>query len=156
MKRNFIKWGTMFTLLPFLLLLPVFAEAETEDVNVKPNEYQEKNVKINTDYLHEDSFYQQRDQLSEDQLLLKFEGEKTYQSTLLANELFKDSNQEKNTIQAKSEQLNITFDQKQKADVQETLAQNDGNQSILIIGLFTGLIVAGVGALFFLIPKITQ
>jgi type VII secretion protein EssA len=156
MKRNFSKRGTMLFLLPFLFSFPVYANADSNGVNVKPNQYQEKEIKRNTDYLHEDSLYQKRDQLSEDQLMLKFEGQKPNKNTLLADHLFKETKEETNTITAKSKQLDVSFQRKLKASEEEIDSKGESNQSFLITGLFVGVILLGIGALFFLIPKTTQ
>lgn len=156
MKHNLYVKGTMIILLSFLLSIPLSGHAENEDVNVKPNEYREKDIKLNTDYLHEDSFYQQREQLSEDQLLLKFEGDKPKQTTLLAEDLFKEDRKGTNTITAKSEQLEITFQNNLNVAEEETASQTNANQTFLITGLFAGAILLGIGALIYLIPKTIQ
>lgn len=156
MKHKLFNTGTKLMLLPFLLSFPLYTKAENEDVNVEPNEYQEKDIKLNTDYLHENSLYEQRETLSEEQLMLKFDGEKLNENTMLADHLFNESDKGTNTITAKSEQFDITFERKLKASEQETIAQRPSNQSILITSLFVGAILLGIAVLFFLIPKAIQ
>lgn len=53
MMRN-AKWGKkgiMAVMLSFFLFTPIAKAEETDKVDVKPNEYEKQDIKIETDYL---------------------------------------------------------------------------------------------------------
>lgn len=51
------KWGKkgiMAVMLSFFLFTPIVKADETDKVDVKPNEYEKQDIKIETDYLQEE------------------------------------------------------------------------------------------------------
>ena len=71
-----MKWNKLLFLVLFILLFgkPLAGLAE-EEPRVEPNEYQEKNIDIQTDYFHDEELLNQKEKIPEEQKRLTFEEE---------------------------------------------------------------------------------
>ncbi len=158
MKHNrSMEKGIMICMLSFSLFIPSATAAETEkNTDVAPNQYEKKDIEIDTNYLHEDTYYEEKTELPEEQKDITFDKPKD-KDTELIKELFTSTDPEKsNTIKAQSKQLGITFAKKPitKASSTET-KEEQGTSSLLLPIIYVVLILLGIAGIVFLIPKVT-
>ncbi|MDO3660627.1 type VII secretion protein EssA [Bacillus sp. C28GYM-DRY-1] len=144
-------------MLSFSLFIPSAAAAETEEnTDVAPNQYEKKDIEIDTNYLHEDAYYEEKVELPEEQKNFTFDQPEDKDAELIKN-LFTSTNpEESNTIAAQSKQLGITFAEKpmKKTSSPET-EEGHGTSSLLLPIIYVVLILLGIAGIVFLIPKVT-
>lgn len=147
----------MMCMLSFSLFIPSAAAAETEEnTDVAPNQYEKKDIEIDTNYLHEDTYYEEKVELPEEQKNFTFDKPEDKDAELIKN-LFTSTNpEESNTIAAQSKQLGITFAEKpmKKTSSPET-EEGQGTSSLLLPIIYVVLILLGIAGIVFLIPKVT-
>jgi type VII secretion protein EssA len=153
-----LKWliigGTIFV----SLLLNGNHTAATPNIeNVTPNTYEKEAFKENTDFLHEKSLYENKEEIPEEQKTLTFK--KTDYDPLkeLQKQLFSGNTENNNTIAVKAEQLKLFTDVSEddlylEADSGSTAKQN----TKLMIVYVCLLVVAIVVMLIFLIPRMVR
>lgn len=154
------KWcmekGIMLFMLSFFLFIPSAAAVTEENTDVKPNEYQQKDVEINTDYLHEESYYEEKTALPEEQKDLTFELPSKDPDAELKKELFTSSDiEDSNTIKVQTKQLGLTFDEKPAVKSAQSQTDETAKPSFLLPMIYTILILLGIAGIIFLIPRVT-
>ncbi|MFE5354383.1 type VII secretion protein EssA, partial [Bacillus cereus] len=65
--------GLLLFALSFFLFLPQAAAANEENTDVKPNEYEKKDIEIRTDYLHDDAYSEEKTALPKEQKDITFD-----------------------------------------------------------------------------------
>jgi len=145
-------------LFPISLFINVNAtEAAAPDLEtLTPNEYEKKEFKENTEYLHEKALYENKQSIPEQQKELTFELPMSDSNEEILNQLFVGEMNAQQTIAEKAEQMNL-FSDKRPEDLQLKDKSDDPPnrqiQLMVIIGLLAiGLIVV----LVLLIPKMAQ
>lgn len=140
----------------FLLIsLPGMSYAEDDPI-VEPNQYEERDIELQTEYFHEDSLLKKKQSLPEEQKALTFEPVQDTELESVERNLFQTSPSENNTIQAKVEQLQL-FTSKDE----DRISSNDSDtvdSSSFNLTLLLGIIVAlaVIGLFFFLVPRLGQ
>ncbi len=158
MKRNRImEKGIMICMLSFSLFIPSAAAAETEEnTDVAPNQYKKKDIEIDTNYLHEDSYYEEKTELPEEQKDITFDQPEDKDAELIKNLFTSTDAEESNTIAAQSKQLGITFAEKPITKTSSTeTKEEEATSSLLLPILYVVLILLGIAGIVFLIPKVT-
>lgn len=143
----------MYALLfPFI---PSAAAAQTEEnTDVAPNQYEKKDIEIDTNYLHEDTYYEEKTELPEEQKDITFDKPKDKDAELI-KDLFTSTNAE-DTIAAQSKQLGITFAEKPMTKTSSTETEDEQETSSLLLPMiYVVLILLGIAGIVFLIPKVT-
>lgn len=156
MKRNRnLEKGIMMCMLSFSLFIPSAAAAETEEnTDVAPNQYEKKDIEIDTNYLHEDSSYEEKTELPEEQKDITFDKPKDRDAELI-KDLFTSTDAEgSNSIAAQSKQLGITFAEKPITKASSTEMKEKGSSSLLLPIIYIVLILIGIAGIVFLIPKV--
>lgn len=158
MKRNrSMEKGIMICMLSFSLFIPSAAAAETEEnTDVAPNQYEKKDIEIDTNYLHEDTYYEEKTELPEEQKDITFDKPEDKDAELIKDLFTSTDSEESNTIKAQSKQLGITFAEKPitKASSTETEEEQE-TSSLLLPIIYIVLILLGIAGIVFLIPKVT-
>lgn len=151
------------TLLIMLLLPAAFTFAERPAGatpgfnNLAPNTYEKKEFNDNTDYLHEESLYENKKQIPEEQQDLTFTKKNYDPLKKVKEQLFTDSERINNTITAKANQLGLFS----KTDQETSYAAKDSgnpikeNNKLMILYVFLLILAMGV-LLGFLIPKMAN
>lgn len=156
MKRNrSMEKGIMICMLSFSLFIPSAAAAQTEEnTDVAPNQYEKKDIEIDTNYLHEDTYYEEKTELPEEQKDITFDKPKDKDAELI-KDLFTSTNAE-DTIAAQSKQLGITFAEKPMTKTSSTETEDEQETSSLLLPMiYVVLILLGIAGIVFLIPKVT-
>ncbi|AHA79111.1 Uncharacterized protein yueC [Bacillus subtilis PY79] len=158
MKRDrSMEKGIMICMLSFSLFIPSAAAAQTEEnTDVAPNQYEKKDIEIDTNYLHEDTYYEEKTELPEEQKDITFDKPKDKDAELI-KDLFTSTNAEdSNTIAAQSKQLGITFAEKPMTKTSSTETEDEQETSSLLLPMiYVVLILLGIAGIVFLIPKVT-
>lgn len=147
----------MICMLSFSLFIPSAAAAETgENTDVAPNQYEKKDIEIDTNYLHEDTYYEEKTELPEEQKDITFDKPEDKDAELI-KDLFTSTNpEESNTIAAQSKQLGITFAEKPMTKTSSTETEEGQETSSLLLPIiYVVLILLGIAGIVFLIPKVT-
>ena len=145
-------------LFPISLFINVNAtEAAAPDLEtLTPNEYEKKEFKENTEYLHEKALYENKQSIPEQQKELTFELPTADSNEEILNQLFVGEMNTKQTIAEKAEQMNLFSDKKPEDLRLKEKSEHSPNRQIqlmIIIGLLAiGLMVM----LVLLIPKMMQ
>ena len=149
-------------MLALLLLMSLFinanvTEAATPDFEtLTPNEYERKEFKENTEYLHEKALYENKQSIPEQQKELTFELPTSNSNEEILNQLFVGEINAQHTIAEKAEQMNLFSDKKPEDLRLKDKSEHSPNRQIqlmIIIGLLAiGLMVM----LVLLIPKMVQ
>ncbi|MGO1135640.1 type VII secretion protein EssA [Bacillus subtilis] len=142
-------------MLSFSLFIPSAAAAQTEEnTDVAPNQYEKKDIEIDTNYLHEDTYYEEKTELPEEQKDITFDKPKDKDAELI-KDLFTSTNAE-DTIAAQSKQLGITFAEKPMTKTSSTETEDEQETSSLLLPMiYVVLILLGIAGIVFLIPKVT-
>ncbi|MCK1994974.1 type VII secretion protein EssA [Peribacillus muralis] len=147
MKRN--KY--VFVIL-FILFFSLSPHGHAEDPMVEPNEYQEKDIDIQTEYFHEEDLLEQKRRLPEEQKDLTFERGKydvldSVKDTLFLSPVAGNDN----TIASKAEQLGLFSEVSIRTRSEEETEPLFNFDLTILLGVIVAL---SVGCLFFiLIPK---
>ncbi len=147
----------MICMLSFSLFIPSAAAAETEEnTDVAPNQYEKKDIEIDTNYLHEDSYYEEKTELPEEQKDITFDKPEDKDAELIKGLFTSTDAEESNTIAAQSKQLGITFAEKPITKTSSTeTKEEEATSSLLLPILYVVLILLGIAGIVFLIPKVT-
>lgn len=147
MKRNKYVWYILFIL--FFIDHP---HGHAEEPMVEPNEYQEKDIDIQTEYFHEEGLLEQKQRLPEEQKDLSFERGKYDAVDSVTDSLFLSPvTENNNTIASKAEQLGL-FKEAGKRMTSEEEAEPSLHFDLTIL-LVIILALAVVCLFFIIIPK---
>ncbi|MGN9866422.1 type VII secretion protein EssA [Bacillus swezeyi] len=156
MMRN-AKWGKkgiMAVMLSFFLFTPLVKAEETDEVDVKPNEYQKQDVKVNADYFQDGAENKEDISIPEELKNFSFKEKKKADPKEELKEIFALKSDERNTVATKLKELNLSFAVEPSQHGQEE-DDNPGKQSIFLPILYGVLILLGIAGLFFLIPRVS-
>jgi len=145
--------------LSFLLLLCFGSMSVSANyIPVEPNKYEEKKIKLQTDYIHEKSLLNRRTKIPEAQKMLTFEPKKRPSNEKIKGTLFVSHQMENNTITAKAEELALFSDVEKRYSYVAESDQNLYKESSIWLSIFYGLAaMISAGLLFFvLVPKLNQ
>ncbi|MGE7763296.1 type VII secretion protein EssA [Peribacillus sp. NPDC097895] len=149
-----MKWNKY--VMPILLILffshTSHSVAEEEPM-VEPNEYQEKNIDIQTEYFHEEGLLEQKQRLPEEQKDLTFERGKydvmdSVKDTLFLSPITEENN---NTIASKADQLGLFSEVGIRTRSGEETEPSLNFDLTILLGIVLALSV--VCLFFILIPK---
>jgi type VII secretion protein EssA len=158
MKRNSIN--SLILLLVIISLtsgVTVKAETESNLEELDPNIYEEKELKENTDYLHEESLYEKRNSIPEEQKDLTFEKPSRDEKDDLQEQLFTNYTKEKNTIKSKAEQMDLfSGNAEPSMSISETENKDNSQNSGLMMTYILLIAIGVILMIGFLIPKMTQ
>ncbi|MFJ7471680.1 type VII secretion protein EssA [Peribacillus frigoritolerans] len=149
-----MKWNKY--VMPVLLILffshAPHGGAEGEPM-VEPNEYQEKDIDIQTEYFHEEGLLEQKRKLPEEQKDLTFERGKydafdSVKDSLFLSPVMENQN---NTIASKSEQLGLFSEVRIPTRNEEETEPSLNFDLTILLGIVLALLV--VCLFFILIPK---
>ncbi|MBY8911224.1 type VII secretion protein EssA [Bacillus sp. YC2] len=146
--------GIMLFMLSFFLFIPAALAKTEENTDVKPNEYEKKDIEIRTNYLHDDAYSEEKTALPKEQRDITFEKPAENQDKKLISSLFTSSDIEPNTITAQSKKLGITFSEPAMQHTSETEKEEE-KTSFLLPVIYSVLILLGIAAIVYLIPKVT-
>jgi type VII secretion protein EssA len=142
--------------MPVLLIL-FFSHAPNggaeEEPMVEPNEYQEKDIDIQTEYFHEEGLLEQKRKLPEEQKDLTFERGKYDAVDSVKDSLFLSpvTENQNNTIASKSEQLGLFSEVAIRTRSEEETEPSLNFDLTILLGIVLALLV--VCLFFILIPK---
>ncbi|MFE3976752.1 MULTISPECIES: type VII secretion protein EssA [unclassified Peribacillus] len=124
-----------------------------EEPMVEPNEYQENDIDIQTEYFHEEGLLEQKRRLPEEQKDLTFERGKydvmdSVKDSLFLSPVTKNQN---NTIASKSEQLGLFSEVSIRTRSEEETEPSLNFDLTILLGIVLALSV--VSLFFILIPK---
>ncbi|MBP3039682.1 type VII secretion protein EssA [Bacillaceae bacterium Marseille-Q3522] len=124
---------------------------------LNPNTYEKQEFNENTDFLHEESLYENKEAIPEEQLVLTFEQQEASSLDHVKARLFADMEKKNNTIVIKAQQMqlfsNTGEENLQLAEYSETVANQNGKLMIVYICL---VVIAIFIILVLLIPKMVQ
>ncbi|MCP1491890.1 type VII secretion protein EssA [Peribacillus frigoritolerans] len=149
-----MKWNKY--VMPVLLIL-FFSHAPhggaKEEPMVEPNEYQENDIDIQTEYFHEEGLLEQKRKLPEEQKDLTFERGKYDAIDSVKDSLFQSPVMENqnNTIASKSEQLGLFSEVRIPTRNEEETEPSLNFDLTILLGIVLALLV--VCLFFILIPK---
>lgn len=111
---------------------------------VEPHEYKEKEVKINTDYLRDESLLKRKESLSDELKKISFSGEKQSISEQAITTVFQTNVYQQTVIEAQAERLQLfSADHEYKQEIRVSESGQSSAvplQLILIIAAATGII----------------
>ncbi|MFJ7512414.1 type VII secretion protein EssA [Peribacillus simplex] len=149
-----MKWNKY--VMPVLLIL-FFSHAPhggaEEEPMVEPNEYQEKDIDIQTEYFHEEGLLEQKRELPEEQKDLTFERGKYDVIDSVKDSLFLSpvTENQNNTIASKSEQLGLFSEASIRTRSEEETEPSLNFDLTILLGIVLALLI--VCLFFILIPK---
>ncbi|MBT2668061.1 type VII secretion protein EssA [Bacillus sp. ISL-4] len=149
-----MKWNKY--VMPVLLIL-FFSHAPNggaeEEPMVEPNEYQERDIDIQTEYFHEEGLLEQKRKLPEEQKDLTFERGKYDAVDSVKDSLFLSpvTENQNNTIASKSEQLGLFSEVAIRTRSEEETEPSLNFDLTILLGIVLALLV--VCLFFILIPK---
>ncbi|MFE4813645.1 type VII secretion protein EssA [Peribacillus simplex] len=150
-----MKWNKY--IMPVLLIL-FFSHAPNggaeEEPMVEPNEYEERDIDIQTEYFHEEGLLEQKRKLPEEQKDLTFERGKYDAVDSVKDSLFLSpvTENQNNTIASKSEQLGLFSEVAIRTRSEEETEPSLNFDLTILLGIVLALLV--VCLFFILIPKI--
>ncbi|WP_082197894.1 type VII secretion protein EssA [Bacillus sp. JFL15] len=147
--------GVLLLALSFFLFLPQAAAANEDNTDVKPNEYEKKDIEIRTDYLHDDAYSEEKTALPKEQKDITFDQPAENPDEKLISNLFTSSETEPNTIKAQSKKLGITFAEPAVRHTSADMETDEKKTSFLLPVIYAVLILLGIAAMIYLIPKVT-
>ncbi|NVB34310.1 type VII secretion protein EssA [Bacillus haynesii] len=152
------KWGKkgiMAVMLSFFLFTPNVKAEETDKVDVKPNEYEKQDIKIETDYLQEEETeYKEEISIPEELKEFSFTDSKKEDAIEKLKSLSGSFTNESNSVASKLEQLDLSFSANPSLSGREDDSA-ESRQSIFLPILYGLLILLCIAGLFFLIPKVS-
>ncbi|WP_375090950.1 type VII secretion protein EssA [Peribacillus sp. RS7] len=149
-----MKWSEFVMPVLFILFFSYTAHAGAEEEPmVEPNEYQEKDIDIQTEYFHEEGLLEQKQELPEELKDLTFERGKYDVIDSVKDSLFLSpvTENQNNTIASKAEQLGLFSEVSIRTRSEEETEPTLNFDLTILLGIVLALLV---GCLFFiLIPK---
>ncbi|QRF31549.1 MULTISPECIES: type VII secretion protein EssA [Bacillus] len=154
MKLNlFVKGAVLVAVSLFLLIPAAFAAGEDTDTNVKPNEYQEKELNINSSILRDQTKYEQSKTTSKIKTDIHFAEPPKASGGSLSPQLFGDLKENPPKTPARMmKEMNISF-----SDSAVSAPSDDDHEkqtSALLPIIFGFLIAVGLIVMIILIPKV--
>lgn len=137
-----------------LFTMPGAGSAE-EDPIVEPNQYNEKDIELQTEYFHEDSLLEKKSTLPEEQKALTFEPEPYNFYESVERTLFQSSS-ENNTIQAKAEQMELFTTMDASYTGSDQTEKKDSFTFDLTIVLGVIAVLAVLCLFLILVPKMSK
>lgn len=127
-----------------------------EDRIVEQNQYNEKDIELQTEYFHEGSLLEKKKSLPEELKALTFEPERYNFYETVERTLFQSSSSENNTIQAKADQLELfTSNERQYTGSNNTEQKNSFSFDLtLLLGIIA--VVAVLCLFLILVPKMSK
>ncbi|MDG5471924.1 type VII secretion protein EssA [Jeotgalibacillus sp. ET6] len=142
-----------------LLLFSLWTAAEPERASasmVQPNQYEEKEINVDTNYFHEQSMRQQRESLSEEVLELTFDGEKTTNFDELRAGLFLSPAKETNTIASRAREMELFSEQAGSSPRYVENAPEEGSGINFMIIILGGIIMGAILLMVVLLFRFTS
>ncbi|WP_285769084.1 type VII secretion protein EssA [Peribacillus sp. SI8-4] len=135
----------------FTLFFSHAPHGDAEEQMVEPNEYQEKDIDVQTEYFHEEGLLEQKQRLPEEQKDLTFERGKYDAVDSMKDSLFHSPVENHNTIASKAEQLGLFKETGSRMASEEEEAPSMHVDLTILLGIILALSV--VCLFFILIPK---
>ncbi|KEP31018.1 type VII secretion protein EssA [Bacillus safensis] len=154
MKLNLFVKGTALVAVSLFLLIPAaFAAGEDTDTNVKPNEYQEKELNINSSILRDQTKYEQSKTTSTIKTDIHFAKPPKAPGGSLSPQLFSDLKENPPKTPARMmKEMNISFSDSAVSAPSED--EHEKQTSALLPIIFGFLIALGLVVMIILIPKV--
>ncbi|MCM2986703.1 MULTISPECIES: type VII secretion protein EssA [Bacillus] len=154
MKLNLFVKGTALAAVSLFLLIPAaFAAGEDTDTNVKPNEYQEKELNINSSILRDQTKYEQSKTTSKIKTDIHFAKPPKARGGSLSPQLFSDLKENPPKTPARMmKEMNISFSDSAVSAPSED--EHEKQTSALLPIIFGFLIALGLVVMIILIPKV--
>ncbi|UYO35063.1 type VII secretion protein EssA [Bacillus zhangzhouensis] len=154
MKLNlFVKGAALAAVSLFLLIPAAFAAGEDTDTNVKPNEYQEKELNINSSILRDQTKYEQSKTMSKVKTDIHFSEPPKAPGGSLSPQLFSDLKENPPKTPARlMKEMNISFSDSAVSAPSED--DHEKQTSALLPIIFGFLIALGLVVMIILIPKV--
>ncbi|WP_342493658.1 type VII secretion protein EssA [Bacillus sp. FSL R5-0712] len=154
MKLNlFVKGAALAAVSLFLLIPAAFAAGEDTDTNVKPNEYQEKELNINSSILRDQTKYEQSKTTSKVKTDIHFAEPPKAPGGSLSPQLFSDLKENPPKTPAHMmKEMNISFSDSAVSAPSED--EHEKQTSALLPMIFGFLIALGLVVMIILIPKV--
>lgn len=156
MKLNLFVKGTALAAVSLFLLIPAaFAAGEDTDTNtnVKPNEYQEKELNINSSILRDQTKYEQSKTTSKIKTDIHFSKPPKARGGSLSPQLFSDLKENPPKTPARMmKEMNISFSDSAVSAPSED--EHEKQTSALLPMIFGFLIALGLVVMIILIPKV--
>ncbi|MGX9290604.1 type VII secretion protein EssA [Bacillus sp. A015] len=154
MRLNlFVKGMTLSVISLFLLIPAAFAAGEDTDTNVKPNEYQEKELNINSSILRDQTKYEQSKTTKKVKTDIHFAEPPKTSGGHLSPQLFSDLKENPPKTPARMmKEMNISFSD--SAVSAPSVDDHEKQTSALLPIIFGFLIASGIVVMIILIPKV--
>ncbi|KPN14450.1 hypothetical protein AKG37_05130 [Bacillus australimaris] len=154
MRLNLFVKGVALGVISFLLLIPAaFAAGEDTDTNVKPNEYQEKELNINSSILRDQTQYEQSKTTSKVKTDIHFAEPPKTRGGSLSPQLFSDLKENPPKTPARMmKEMNISFSDSAVSAPSDD--EHEKQTSPLLPIIFGFLIAFGIVVMIILIPKV--
>ncbi|MDR0125379.1 type VII secretion protein EssA [Bacillus zhangzhouensis] len=137
----------------FLLIPAAFAAGEDTDTNVKPNEYQEKELNINSSILRDQTKYEQSKTTTKVKTDIHFAEPPKTSGGHLSPQLFSDLKENPPKTPAHMmKEMNISFSD--SAVSTPSVDDHEKQTSALLPIIFGFLIASGIVVMIILIPKV--
>ena len=152
------------SLLKILFLLPAIfmifdkAAGATPNFNqLVPNSYEENEFEDNKEYLHEQSLFENKEQIPEEQKELTFTKKNDDPVKRISEQLFAGDSKMNHPVTVKAEQLGLFSNLEKESLYQKDYSEKPMKQNNQLMILYIGLVIIGmVIMLVFLIPKMAQ
>ncbi|MCC9088679.1 type VII secretion protein EssA [Bacillus pumilus] len=154
MRLNLFVKGMALSVISLFLLIPAaFAAGEDTDTNVKPNEYQEKELNINSSILRDQTKYEQSKTTKKVKTDIHFAEPPKTSGGHLSPQLFSDLKENPPKTSARMmKEMNISFSD--SAVSAPSVDDHEKQTSALLPIIFGFLIAAGIIVMIILIPKV--
>ncbi|PCK20171.1 type VII secretion protein EssA [Bacillus pumilus] len=156
MRLNLFAKGLALGVTSIFLLIPAAfaATGEETDTNVKPNEYQEKELNINSSILRDQTKYEQSKTTSKVKTDIHFAEPPKTSGGHLSSQLFSDLKENPPKTPARMmKEMNISFSD--SAVSAPSVDDHEKQTSALLPIIFGFLIFAGIIVMIILIPKVS-
>ncbi|KPB04157.1 type VII secretion protein EssA [Bacillus sp. CHD6a] len=150
---HFISVSVLIAIMPFTGTVTL---AESDIESLKPNSYEKKDFKENTDFLRENNLNERRESVPEEQKLLTFQKREKKAEDDFAGTLFMTGEKKSTTIQATSQELKL-FTEDDNSRYQTAVASESSSKtnSITIL-LFGFLVIALILMLAIILPRMAK
>ncbi|PRO41599.1 type VII secretion protein EssA [Bacillus sp. LLTC93] len=154
MRLNLFMKGMALCVISLFLLIPAaFAAGEDTDTNVKPNEYQEKELNINSSILRDQTKYEQSKTTTKVKTDIHFAEPPKTSGGHLSPQLFSDLKENPPKTPAHMmKEMNISFSD--SAVSAPSVDDHEKQTSALLPIIFGFLIASGIVVMIILIPKV--
>ncbi len=147
----------VFLLLVFLMIFDKTAGATPNFHQLMPNSYEENEFEDNKEYLHEQSLFENKEPIPEEQKELTFTKKNDDPIKQISEQLFAGDSKMNHPVTVKAEQLGLFSNFEKGSLYQEDYSKKPMKQNSQLMILYIGLVIlAMVVMLVFLIPKMAQ